>query len=79
MFSAQDLNDDGNSTLVLDPSTEDCLAQIAQSVYDVEQDILSLDNQIDRNRVERKPNKLNKPLRKKKKHLTIQKNTLEKK
>jgi hypothetical protein len=75
---AQDLNDDGQSALAIDLYTEDLLARIAQRVHDVEQMILVLDNRIDQNKIDRKPNKENKPLKKQKNRFTRKKNALEK-
>jgi hypothetical protein len=58
--------------------TEERLASISQNVHEIEQSILGLDIQINRNKADKKQSKLNKALRKQKKRLTTEKNTLEK-
>jgi hypothetical protein len=71
------LNDDGNSTLLLDSITEELLASIANNVAEIEQKILVIGNDMDRNKIE-KNMKANKPLKRKKRRLTAKKNEFEK-
>jgi hypothetical protein len=71
------LNDDGNSTLLLDSITEELLASIANNVAEIEQKILVIGNDMDRNKIE-KNMKANKPLKRKKRRLTAKKNAFEK-
>jgi len=63
--------------LLLDSLTEDLLASIAHNVAEIEQKILVIANDMQRNNIEKNP-KANKPLKRKKRRLTAKKNALEK-